>query len=217
MNNFFRFFFFFFFFFFFLESVEALRKLFFVARYLPFSSPLMKKQTFDISDNHKNLREALKESVPPVIPYVGLYSKLLLNMEESLSTYLPPRPDCSEKILNFHKVWLSLFRGWCLESKEILLEGFFFIFFPLIFPFQFRLMMDIFKQIGQYAGLFSSPLLSTLLLTIVPLLAVPYSIASNERIKSCLNGIPLYDEAALYKHSVEVCLIFTETNSFINL
>ena len=65
-------------------------------------------------------------------------------------------------------------------------------------------MMDIFKQINQYAGIFFIFFFILIFIFSPFLSAVPFSFHSNEKIKSCLSCIPLYDEGALYKHSVEV-------------
>jgi RasGEF domain len=38
---------------------------------------------FDIDDNHRAYREALNVAHPPIIPYIGLYGKTLLSMEDN--------------------------------------------------------------------------------------------------------------------------------------
>jgi hypothetical protein len=58
---------------------------------------------FDIDGNHKNLRRAFTESVPPMIPYIGLYGKLLLTLEETQSNVIK-LADVTETIVNVYKV-----------------------------------------------------------------------------------------------------------------
>ena len=59
-------------------------------------------QVFSIDDNHKNLRQLTKESARPLVPYVGLYGKLLLNLEDGQSTIT------KEEQINVQKACLYL-------------------------------------------------------------------------------------------------------------
>ena len=40
------------------------------------------KELFNISSNHKNYRDAILQSSPPLVPYLGLYGKFLLAIED---------------------------------------------------------------------------------------------------------------------------------------
>eukprot|EP01103_Thecamoeba_quadrilineata_P010049 TRINITY_DN2073_c1_g1_i1.p1 TRINITY_DN2073_c1_g1~~TRINITY_DN2073_c1_g1_i1.p1 ORF type:complete len:680 (+),score=98.90 TRINITY_DN2073_c1_g1_i1:765-2804(+) len=57
---------------------------------------------FDMSFNFKNYREALHRSQPPIVPYIGIISKDLASVEDSLESYVTT-PD-SGNLINFAKM-----------------------------------------------------------------------------------------------------------------
>ena len=55
---------------------------------------------FDTSNNHYQLRAAQKKMLPPCIPFLGLYVKDLLNLEENAKL---SKNEKNKNMIDFHK------------------------------------------------------------------------------------------------------------------